>query len=185
MAKFEEQNCQKEDAANERNNRAFVKVKGYAQEVVLKEAKAVKMSELLEKDINLLTAEGINALNYRSSKLKSRLMLCLSFQQPLDKKQSETVYSAHVTTCEVVETVMNSNTGEYADEEGRDEEVASDISEDDNKFIQVYHTAKAIRGLVSDMKPVMKWPPTAEDLDCENAIVPDLVYNLFAWIFFL
>lgn len=32
------------------------------------------------------------------------------------------------------------------------------------------------------MKPTMAWPPSSEDLDCENAIVPDLLYNMMAWI---
>ena len=28
----------------------------------------------------------------------------------------------------------------------------------------------------------MPWPPSAEDLESESAIVPDLLYNLMAWI---
>ena len=42
--------------------------------------------------------------------------------------------------------------------------------------------AKMIRKLVGNMKPTMAWPPSSEDLDCENAIVPDLLYNMMAWI---
>ena len=32
------------------------------------------------------------------------------------------------------------------------------------------------------MKPVMTWPPTEDDLDCSDTVVPDLLYNMFAWI---
>lgn len=42
--------------------------------------------------------------------------------------------------------------------------------------------AKMIPKLVGNMKPTMAWPPSSEDLDCENPIVPDLLYNMMAWI---
>lgn len=32
------------------------------------------------------------------------------------------------------------------------------------------------------MKPTMPWPPSSEDLECEIEIVPDLLYNMKAWI---
>ena len=28
----------------------------------------------------------------------------------------------------------------------------------------------------------MPWPPSSEDVECENVIVPDLLYNMVAWI---
>ena len=184
LARLEEKNCEKEDLSNDSYSRAFTKVKEFVQDAVLKDARAVKMSELLEKYVYHLSAEGVDAQNYRSSKLKNRLTRCfgnsLSFRQPLDQTQSEIVYSAHVTTGEVVETIMN--TEEYGDEEGEDRiEVTPGLIEDD-KYLQVYHTAKLIRSLVTDMKPSMAWPPMAEDLDCKNDIVPDLLYNMLAWI---
>ena len=27
----------------------------------------------------------------------------------------------------------------------------------------------------------MPWPPSSEDIECESAIVPDLLYNMVAW----
>ena len=47
---------------------------------------------------------------------------------------------------------------------------------------QVYHTAKTIQKLVANMKPTMPWPPSSEDLECEIEMVPDLLYNMMAWI---
>ena len=29
---------------------------------------------------------------------------------------------------------------------------------------------------------MMTWPPTEDDLDCSDTVVPDLLYNMFAWI---
>lgn len=185
LSKYEEQNCQKEDAANDGYDRAFNKVKEYVQDAVIKQAKAVSVSELLQQYVSQLTVEGINAQNYRSSKLKNRLIKCfgdrLSFRQPADKKLSEIVYSAHVSTGAVVELVMKCSAGPQVDEEEVFEEVTPDAFEED-KYIQVFRAAKVIRSLVTDMKPVMAWPPTAEDLDCDSSMVPDLMYNLFAWI---
>ena len=110
LARLEEKNCEKEDLSNDSYSRAFTKVKEFVQDAVLKETRAVTMSELLEKYVYHLSAEGVDAQNYRSSKLKNRLTRCfgnsLSFRQPLDQTQSEIVYSAHVTTGEVVETII-------------------------------------------------------------------------------
>ena len=184
LAKFEEQNCEDEDIASESYNRAFSNIREYVNDTVLKERKAVKMSELLERYIRKLSQEGVNAPSYRSSKLKNCLIKSfgsrLSYRQPLDRSQSEIVYSSHVTTGEVVETVVNTSGDQWADEEGI-EEVTPEAKEDE-KYLHIYHTAKMIRRLVTEMKPVMTWPPTEDDLDCSDTVVPDLLYNMFAWI---
>ena len=116
--------------------------------------------------------------------MKNRLITSfgsrLSYRQPLDRSQSEIVYSSHVTTEEVVETVVNTSGDQWADEEGI-EEVTPEAKEDE-KYLHIYHTAKMIRRLVTEMKPVMTWPPTEDDLDCSDTVVPDLLYNMFAWI---
>ena len=126
----------------------------------------------------------MNAPSYRSSNLKNRLIKSfgssLSYHQPLDRSQSEIVYSSHVTTGQVVETIVNTSGEQWANEDGI-EEVTQETSEDEN-YLHVYHTAKMIRSLVMEMNPVMAWPPTEDDLDCSDTLVPDLLYNLFAWI---
>ena len=38
-----------------------------------------------------------------------------------------------------------------------------------------------IRRLMTEMKPVMKWSPTEDDLDCSDTVVPDRLYNMIAW----
>ena len=184
LAKLEKQNCEHEDIASESYNRAFSNVREYVNNTVLKERKAVKMSELLERYIRKLSQEGVNAPSYRSSKLKNRLIKSfgsrLWYRQPLDRSQSEIVYSSHVTTGEVVETVVNTSGDQWEDKDGI-EEVTPEAKEDE-KYLHIYHTAKMIRRLVTEMKPVMTWPPTEDDLDCTDTVVPDLLYNLFAWI---
>ena len=163
LAKLEEQNCEDEDIASESYNRAFSNIREYViNNTVLKERKAVKMSELLQCYIRKLSQEGVSAPSYRSSKLKNRLIKSfgsrLSYHQSLDRSQSEIVYSSHVTTGEVVETVVNTSGDQWADEEGI-EEVTTEAKEDE-KYLHIYHAAKMIRRLVTEMKPVLTWPPT-------------------------
>ena len=80
------------------------------------------MSELLELYVRKLSQEGVNAHSYRSSKLKNRLISSfgtrLSNHQPLDRSQSEIVYSSHAKTGEVVETIVKTSGKQWADEDG-------------------------------------------------------------------
>lgn len=184
LENIERQNCEEEDATNRSYNSAFDKIKELVKSEVIEKAKAIKMSELLDQYIFYLSEDEVDVRNYRSSKLKSRLTKyfgeSLSFQQPINKSQSEIVYSTHVTTGEVVETLMNT-CGPDSDNEGMDSEVES-CEQADETFQNVYHTAKMICTSVNEMKTRMPWPPTAEDLDCDDIIVPDLLYNMLAWI---
>lgn len=71
------------------------------------------------------------------------------YRQPLDRSQSEIVYSSHVTTGGVVETVVSTSGDQWAGEEGI-EEVTTEEKEDE-KYLHIYHTAKMIRRLVTEM----------------------------------
>ena len=146
LAKLEEKNCEDEDIASESYNRAFDSIREYVNDTVLKEGKAVKMSELLKRYVDKLSQEGVNAPCYRSSKLKNCLLKSfgnrLSYHQPLDRSQSEIVYSSHVTTGEVVETVVNTSGDQWADEDGI-EEVTPETKENE-KYLHVYHMAKGL-----------------------------------------
>lgn len=186
LAKLEEQNCQEEDGRTEGYNKAFGKIKEFVEKEVLTAAKAIPMSVIIDKYTSFLTEEDIGVMTYRSSKLKNRLLRCfgerLSFHRPLNRNQSEIVYGSHVKTGEVVETVFMSATSvdgeQMADNDSEGD--SSNAQEDESR--QVYHTAKMIQRLVANMKPTMPWPPSSEDLECESAIVPDLFYNMMAWI---
>ena len=147
LAKLEEQNCKDEDIVSESFNRAFSNIREYVNDTVLKERKAMMMSKLLECYISKLSQEGVNAPSYRYSKLKNCLIKFfgsrLSYRQPLDRSQSEIVYSSHVTTREVVETVVNTRGDNWADEEAI-EDVTPEAKEDE-KHLHIYHRAKMIQ----------------------------------------
>ena len=125
-------------------------------------------------------------MTYRSAKLKNRLTRCFkerfSCHRPLNQNQSEIVYGSHVKTGEVVETVFMSTTSIDEEQLANSDSEADLTNTQEEVSRQVYHTAKTIQKLVANMKPTMSWPPSSEDLESESAIVPDLLYNMMAWI---
>lgn len=69
------------------------------------------MSELLERYFRKLSQEGVNAPSYRLSKLKNSL--------GADSLNTNLwIYPNHVTTGEVVETIVNTSGEQWADEDG-------------------------------------------------------------------
>ena len=139
LAKLEEQNCLEEDERSESYNNAFSKVKEFVEEEVFTAAKAIPMSVLMEKYTSLLAEEGIDAMAYRSSKLKDRLArsfgTSLSFHRPLNRNQSEIVYSSEVKSGEVVETVFMNTTSANGKQmtENDNEEDLTDAQEDESR----------------------------------------------------
>ena len=64
---------------------------------------------------------------------------------------------------------------------------AEEIDEQDSRARkdvahQVYHASKELRNLLLDVKPVLSWPPKADELQSDTALVPDMLYNMLAWI---
>lgn len=152
----------------------------------MKEAKAISMSDLVQKYTTFLFDEGISASSFRSSKLKRRLLQCfgekLCFRQPVNRNRSDIVYSSLVEVGEIVETIVK-NSAQYEENEA-EELKANDctINTGLDESYQIFHAAKAIRSLLVDVKPSMTWPPSPDDLDSGSAMIPDLVYNMMAWI---
>ena len=40
-----------------------------------------------------------------------------------------------------------------------------------------------LRNILLDIKPSISWPLRSDDLDSDDAVVPDILYNVLAWIF--
>ena len=51
-----------------------------------------------------------------------------------------------------------------------------------NKVHQVFRCAQIIRAELMTIRNRMAWLPTPEDLVGSNVDIPDLVYNLLAWV---
>lgn len=164
-------------------DRAFSNLKETVNVEIITKSRAIPMSDLLDDYVKYLAEHGISAPSYSSSKLKSRLIRCfgqkLSFRSPVSKNQSEIVYSSQVNVGEVIEAFCKNINADG--EHSENEEIAIEENRQ-NESYQVYHAAKIIRNLLSDVKPTMNWPPSPDDLNSGSAMIPKLVYNLFAWI---
>ena len=145
------------------------------------------MTELVGKFVSHLNEEGLNISDYRSSKLKQRLRGAfgkqLDFCKPSDPSQPELVYSANVEKGEIVESLVSqSDMTDGGLESGAEEIDEQDPRARKNVVHRVYHASKELRNLLLDVKPVLSWPPKADELQSDAALVPDMLYNMLAWI---
>ncbi|CAH3152689.1 unnamed protein product [Pocillopora meandrina] len=79
--------------------------------------------------------------------------LNINFRRPSDPSQPELVYSANVEKGEIVESLVSQ----------------SDMTDE-------------LRNLLLDVNPVLSWPPKADELQSDAALVPDMLYNMLTWI---
>ena len=91
------------------------------------------------------------------------------------------MYYSSIKTGDVVETIVTNSVS--STESDRQSDIPVDfLRVHDTPSYQIYHASKLLRSLLLEMKPLMPWPPTLEDIDDGTAIVPDLLYNMFAWM---
>ena len=185
LCKLEDQNCQNEDSATTSYQGAFECLSAYVQNEIISSAKVITMSQLQERFVNNLNERGVEARNYRSSKLKVRLQRHfgnkLSFKQPITQNQPELVYYSGVQKGDIVETIAT-NLVSSAENERMSDAPGDSLEVQDTASYQIYHASKLLRSLLLEMKPSMPWPPSPQDLDDGSSIVPDLLYNMFAWM---
>ena len=74
LERLEDQHCREEDTDGVGYSKAFQRLKTIIDEEILKNSKAIPMSELVEKYTTFLVNEGVAVTTYRSSKLKNRLV---------------------------------------------------------------------------------------------------------------
>ena len=187
LTKLEAQNCTTEDKESRGFSKAFGKLCNYLQSEVTIKKRILNMTELVGKFVSHLNEEGLNISDYRSSKLKQRLKGAfgkqLDFRKPSDPSQPELVYSANVEKGEIVESlVSHSDMTDGGLESGLEEIDEQDPRARKDIAHQVYHASKELRNLLLDVKPVLSWPPKADELQSDATLVPDMLYNMLAWI---
>jgi hypothetical protein len=184
LTKLEDKSCEIEDSSTECYKIAFEEVHKFVQREVIIGEKVVNMSTLLELFISQLSQQDIESSTYRSSKLKQRLRRSfadyLSFRQPSAQNQAELVFSSSIGKGEIIENMYSASI--QVPDEVTTVDPENQLTSDQTSH-QVFHASKIIRSLLLDIKPTMKWPPTLQDVETENEIVPDLLYNMLAWVF--
>ncbi len=135
-----------------------------------------RMADIKARYIELLSQEGIDAPNYRTNKLKKKLVKHLganiSFSAPADKSLSETVFSGAVSKGQIVEAAIQ-QTAESIEN--------IDLNVESGESNNLFHTAKAMRLDLKSMDSPVPDIPTAKDLTEENIVIPDSLYNFLAW----
>ena len=187
LTKLEAQNCATGDKESRGYSKAFGKLCHYLQSEDNIKTRTLNMTKLVGKFVSHLNEEGLNISDYRSSKLKQRLKGAfgkqLDFHKPSDPSQPELVYSANVEKGEIVKSLVSqSDMTDCGLESGAEEIDEQDSRARKDVAHQVYHASKQLRNILLDVKPVLPWPPKADELQSDTALVPDMLYNMLAWI---
>ena len=187
LTKLEAQNCATGDKESRGYSKAFGKLCHYLQSEDIIKTRTLNMTKLVGKFVSHLNEEGLNISDYRSSKLKQRLKGAfgkqLDLHKPSDPSQPELVYSANVEKGEIVKSLVSqSDMTDCGLESGAEEIDEQDSGARKDVAHQVYHASKELRNILLDVKPVLSWPPKADELQSDTALVPDMLYNMLAWI---
>lgn len=158
---------------------------------MIDDGETLALPVILDKYVSLLQKQGIENSKYRLEKLKRRLVIRfpteIGFWYPQGRYKTGYVYSeikpkgfyAHAVKGE---GVLDSES-EIEDDAILEQSDLQPASTSDYDFIhEVYHTAKLIRGEILSLSPLISWPTDSSELTVENIAVPDIVYNMIAWI---
>ena len=136
----------------------------------------LRMSDLRQRYVELLSLQGIQNPLYRSEKLKVRIQKAytsrISFWHLWYRSEGEIVYCDEVSKGQIIECGLNRST---------ENEMFVTELEDVSLRNHVYHAARTVHAALLSQEPYMPCPPHANNIKEENIIVPN-VYNLLAWI---
>ena len=131
-----------------------------------------------------MATAGIKAPNYKSQKLKRRLLKTfphqLSFWRPGPRNEAEIMFCSQVPKGQIVEAgirqtpdLLGTSDDKYQEEPTNPNRV---------NIPELYHTAKYIRMELKKVANQMPQPPSASDLTCDQINLPCLVYNFLVWL---
>ena len=152
----------------------------------------VTLKVLREHYLELLEELGIENREYRTEKVKTRMVKkfgsLLHFWHPSNRAQSEIVYCDALPKGKLIEETysetMSTNEESVDDEDFMKEDSNSicrkDFYDSDRAYI-IYHSAKMLRSVLSEVSTMIPWPPSASDISEANISIPNLTYNFLAW----
>ena len=156
---------------------AFQELKSEMEPKIFESLEVLRMSDLRQRYVELLSFQGVQNPLYRSEKLKVRMQKAyhgrISFWHPRYRSEAEIVYCDEVSKGQIVECGLN-----------RSFENDTFITEPEDVSLKnhVYHAAKTVRAALLSQERNIPWPPYSTTINEENISVPTVVYNLLAWI---
>ena len=162
---------------------AFDKIAKIVKDTVVDGSAIVRMSDLKRQYTAFLLDEGLDAPDYRSEKLKSRLLKRfgddIGFWHPRYRSKSEIVFSEAIPKGQLIEETLSQQ------EEDDDHDFIIEVNEFDvtsEKSVILFKAAKIVRKMVLEHNAEVPFPLRPENIFEENIQIPNLLYNHLAWI---
>ena len=153
------------------------------QRDIVEGQKVCFMTELLEEFRELAEQHCIAAESYTSQKLKSKLQKHfdenLQFWHPVNRSQSEIVFSNNVLKGQLVESQISDQ-----------KEVVFNTSKqradslNDNIDMNLCHSSSYIHKLLKSAKVNLQWPPVSQDLSEESVTISPEIFNFLAAVMY-
>ena len=162
---------------------AFEVVQVNIDDLVLQKKEKVSMSSLYSayegkmKELKCTTASSRRKLK---SRIKKHYGDSVKFAQP-SPNQPEVVYSSSLQVKEVLESCLQTLESHTENENDLQEDCIDDLINDESS-IDIYHCGILIHNILSNIEDTMPWPPSPADITHEKIDVPDLLFNLVAYI---
>lgn len=147
---------------------AFQLLKSEMEPKLFGQLEVLRISDLRQRYVELLSQLGIQNPLYHSEKLKIRMQKAypgrISFWHPKHRSQAEIVYCEDVPKGQIIECGLNRS---------MENEMFITEPEDASLKNHVFHASKTVRSALLSQESYIKE---------ESVLVPNVVYNLLAWI---
>ena len=155
---------------------AFNIVTEIIDDKIIKKKEALCMSYLRDKYLKTLSEEGVDSPTCQIRTLKANIIKeygdSVAFSQ-FKPFEPEYIYNSLCDSKEIEEGIQSSDI---------EEEMEIDYGLPLGDENPVYHCAIIINKIIKSMDDTMPWPPPPEYICEENIEIPDILYNLLAYI---
>jgi hypothetical protein len=169
---------------NEAHNAAFESISSIIDSEVLEKNEVIGMSYLWETYNEYLERDNVAAAHGHMHKLKNKIQKryndTVRFCQP-SSRQTEFLYNSKLEVSNVLKQILSKT--EKSTIEEKDNPALQNDNLDTNMNKDVYHCGTLLHNIIKDLQETMPWPPSPEDISHDKIQVPDLLYNLLAYIF--
>ena len=161
---------------------AFNHLCDFIDEKVIDNDAITSLKTVKENYIGLLQSQGLEVMSYKMDKLKNRIMAKygerVKFMR-LSPNEPEYIFNANLDVSVVLANITRMEKSKNIGEPLFEESAANPGIEEDTS---VYHCGIIIHKLISNLEDTLPWPPSASDICEDNIQVPDLLFNLLAYI---
>ena len=164
-------------------DKAFDRIVKVVRDTVVDGSAIARMSELRNQYRAFLLAEGLDAPDCRTEKLKSCLTKRfgdeIGFWHPRHRSESEIVFSDAIPKGQIIEENLTNL------EIDKEEDFTIAVNQCDitsEESVILYRAAKVIRKIILEHSIEIPSPLRPEDINEENIQIPNLLYNHLAWI---